>query len=521
MLVSLVVSAGLFALAQPPWDLGPVATVALVPWLFALAAMRLRGAVIASFAVGTAAACASTLWVPEALRGLGASPVHAWLGYFAAGAWAHGASFAVIGALVHAMRRASPVLRIATAGAAFFGIDSLQLAGRWSLPWALLGHSQAAVPGVAQLAAVGGVAPLSALLAMVNQAVALVWEARGERGALRRVAALLAAWVALAGFGLPLARVLRADDIDAGEPALRLLLVQPNVPRGERWAENLQEKHLARMVEATEHALAAGEQRPDAILWPENLLTTPVDRSAPLGEALRAAVDRLGISVVLGAVRGAQASQPDLYRSSVLWLAPGRGIVAALDKERAVPLLEAPARSRAGDIAAQLLGAAGEGRRVEEVAPPGAALAASPNLDVVLCFEALFPGLVAQRRSRETAAIANLADDGWVESEVATRQLLAFARFRAIEQRLPLVRVAHGGLSAVVGPFGEIVLELPQNTWAHALVSARPQPVAGLVECSALLALPLASGAGVWWALGPWARRARHRSDAPGGGAHA
>jgi apolipoprotein N-acyltransferase len=520
MLVALV-SAGLFALAQPPWDLGPLAGVALVPWLLAIGRMRARDALLVSFAVGTAAACASTPWVPGALRGLGASPVHAGLGFVAAGAWTHGISFAVVGALVHGARRLPPAVSLAVVVVAFFTTDALALSGRWSIPWALLGHSQAAVPGVAQLAVADGVPLLSALLAAINQAVALAWERRGERSALRRLAALLAAWGALAAFGLPLAKGLRAMEGEPSGPVLRLLLVQPGIPRGERWAEELQAKHLARMVEASERALAATGTAPDAIVWPENLLTTPVDRSAPLGEALRAAVDRLGVPVILGAVRGAQASDPNLYRSSVLWVEPARGITAAIDKERGVPLLEAPARSDAAALAARLLGAAGDGKRVEEAAHREPALNARPSVAPVLCYEALFPGIAAGRRSPESAAIVNLADDGWVESEVATRQLLAFARFRAIEQRLALVRVAHGGLSALVDPFGQIVLELPQGAWAHADAEVRAEPPPGLVERAALLALPLVSGAGVWWALGAWSRRRGRRGGTTGGTARA
>jgi apolipoprotein N-acyltransferase len=525
MLIALV-SAGLFALAQPPWDFWPLAGVALVPWLVVVGRARAGEALLVSFAVGTGAACASATWVPEALRGLGASPVHAGLGFVAAGAWAHGVSFAVVGALVHGARHLSPAVRIAVVALTFIAIDALQLAGWWSIPWALLGHSQGASAGVSQLAVVGGVPWLSALLAAINQAAALAWESRGERSAVRRLAALLAAWGALAAFGLPLAKGLRAMTGGPSGPVLRWLLVQPDIPRGERWAEELQGKHLARMVEASELALAATGKAPDAILWPENLLTTPVDRSAPLGAALRSAVDRLGVPVILGAVRGAQASDPDLYRSSVLWIEPGRGIVAVLDKERGVPLLEALPRSRAAALAARLLGAAGDGKRVEEAAHPEGSLQARPSVAPVLCYEALFPDIVVARRSPESAAILNLADDGWVESEVATHQLLAFARLRAIEQRLALVRVAHGGLSAVVDPYGQTALELPLDRWAHGLAEVRAEPPPASMERIALLALPLATGAGVGWLLGPWVRRGARSGAArvdrsSGGGAHA
>jgi apolipoprotein N-acyltransferase len=102
----------------------------------------------------------------------------------------------------------------------------------------------------------------------------------------------------------------------------------------------------------------------------------------------------------------------------------------------------------------------------------------------------------------------NLADDGWVGAEAATRQLTAFAMFRAIEQRLALVRVAHGGLSVAIDAFGEAILELPRGQWAHGRVEVRPSPPPGWVERLSLLALPIATGAGVWWALGaPWRGR--------------
>jgi apolipoprotein N-acyltransferase len=118
---------------------------------------------------------------------------------------------------------------------------------------------------------------------------------------------------------------------------------------------------------------------------------------------------------------------------------------------------------------------------------------------VVLCYEALFPGPAARRRAPDSVAILNLADDGWVAGEAATQQLTDAARFRAIEQRLPLVRVAHGGLSAAFDAFGRPLLTLPPDTFAHATLTVAPSPPPTRSERAALLALPLLAGSGVWW----------------------
>jgi apolipoprotein N-acyltransferase len=149
---------------------------------------------------------------------------------------------------------------------------------------------------------------------------------------------------------------------------------------------------------------------------------------------------------------------------------------------------------------------------VEEAAALGSALPAKFSITPALCYEVLFPQIVAARRSPDSLAILNLADDSWVRGETATRQLADFAAFRAIEQRVTLIRVAHGGLSAVVDPFGRTLLELPLDQWAHARVSVRASPPPTGSEKAALIALPLSTGGGVWWILAAWGRKNRLRS---------
>jgi len=462
---------------------------------------------VGSLTVGMVWAWASAPWGPGALRSLGAGPVEALAGSLLGALWVKGVPFVVVGGLVHAARHQRSSIRIAVAGAGFFTSDWIQSTSSAGVPWALLGHSQASALGVAQLAAVGGVPLLSGGLAAINQAAALAWEARGSRESLHRLVALVAAWTAIALLGLPLAQGLHSTVAVPGSPPPRvLLLVQPDVARGERWAVNLQGSHLAKIVEETWRGLEEPAPPPDAVLWPENLLTTPLDRSPELEARLRESVDRLGVPVILGAVRSADGAAPEYYRSSVQWMEPGRGAVAAIDKTRAFPLLEASFSSRGALLLARAFGGAGRGNRVEEAARAGP-LQGDFTLTAVLCYEALFPGIAAERRAPESVALVNLADDDWIGGAAPTHQLAAFASFRAIEQRLPFVRVAHAGLSLAVDPFGRTLLTLPENAWAHGRVEVRGGPPPGFVERAALLALPLVTGLGVWWALGWRSRR--------------
>jgi apolipoprotein N-acyltransferase len=236
----------------------------------------------------------------------------------------------------------------------------------------------------------------------------------------------------------------------------------------------------------------------EAILLPENLLTTAVDATPELMAELQRWVDRLGVPVVTGLAMAPRERDPDLYRGAVVWIEPGRGITARIDKVRAVPVLESSRRLPGESWLSLLFGDAASWKKVEE-APEAGPLRGAFTLTPVLCYEALFPDLVARRRSPDSLAIVNLADDGWVAGDTATHQLTAFATFRAIEQRLTLVRVAHGGLSVVVDPFGRRVETLPLDTYATARVSLHPSPPPALLERIAIAALPAVTGLVVWW----------------------
>jgi apolipoprotein N-acyltransferase len=491
-------AAPLLAVAQSPIAIAPVALVALAPLLWASRRGSAREALVLGALVGTLYGCLVAPWIPEALRSLGSSHSTALLGLVVTAAWAKVPLFGAIALAAHSLRSRSGSLQIAglalAVGVCEWGI------GFWHLgvPWALLGHSQVEMSGVAQLALVGGVPLLSAWLAGVNASIAVAVD--GHRGARRLAAALGASWLAMAFLGTPTAEWARPAPAEGSQ--LVLLVVQPEIPRYARWEPGAQSWVLQTVAEHTSAALSEAPGRVDAVLWPENVLTTPLEREPGLASALQGHVDAWNVPLITGLVRAPEAETSDAYRNSVVWLEPGRGTVAVMDKFRAIPLLEASLPLFAERLLAPLFGEAARWRKVEEAATPGAPPALGFSGVPVLCYEALFPDIVAARRSPGSVAILNLADDSWVSGDAATIQLTDFARFRAIEQRLPLIRVAHGGLSVVVDPFGRIVNRLPLDAFASEVVVVEQQAPPRLAEKAALLALPVTVGSGVWWLLG-------------------
>ncbi len=85
-----------------------------------------------------------------------------------------------------------------------------------------------------------------------------------------------------------------------------------------------------------------------------------------------------------------------------------------------------------------------------------------PPITTLICYEAIFPAAVVQSNERPQALL-NVTNDGWFGNTTGPRQHFHQARVRAVEEGLPLIRVANNGISAVMDPNGRILARLDMN----------------------------------------------------------
>jgi apolipoprotein N-acyltransferase len=79
------------------------------------------------------------------------------------------------------------------------------------------------------------------------------------------------------------------------------------------------------------------------------------------------------------------------------------------------------------------------------------------KLTVHICYEDVIPSFVnAMMRTEPGNLLVNITNDAWFGRTSAPYQHLAMATLRAIENRVPLVRVANTGFSAMVDADGTI-----------------------------------------------------------------
>ena len=71
----------------------------------------------------------------------------------------------------------------------------------------------------------------------------------------------------------------------------------------------------------------------------------------------------------------------------------------------------------------------------------------------VICYEAIFSGL---KIPQEVDFIVNISNDKWFAG-IGKVQHFDIVKFRAVEEGVPVVRVANDGISAVISPLGSLI----------------------------------------------------------------
>jgi apolipoprotein N-acyltransferase len=119
--------------------------------------------------------------------------------------------------------------------------------------------------------------------------------------------------------------------------------------------------------------------------------------------------------------------------------------------------------------------------------------AAAEPLSIHICYESIFPGFTPRGEARP-GWIVNVTNDAWFGGGVGPAQHFAIARYRSIEEGLPMARAASGGASAIVDAYGRAVAVADRDVgFAEAQLPATLPPTLfaqyGWFTIGALLAL--------------------------------
>ena len=356
-------------------------------------------------------------------------------------------------------------------------------------PWFLAAHPAVEWPLLVQSADLLGTYFVSFLVVMVGGLLVDAYRARVGRLSRRALLAATAATVAVQGANLFYGAV-RIDPGDAGGDGPVVLAIQTNLAQDNKiaWTPRQQVTDVAGFVDLTLAAAAARTVTPDLAIWPETMLPgfglepDAIDASVAHGlvepalfaRSIARLAEDLGVPVLVGSpsfigmgVRQMQWTWDAHYNSA--YLVMGSPPYPRYDKSFLTPFGETMPYISAWPWLERTLMAFGAGgmqfdldsnpavTRFEVPWRNGTAVLATP-----ICFEVTMARvcrrMVYQDGFKQADVLANLSNDGWFGSnDAGRRQHVQIARFRCVENRVPMIRSVNTGVSVAIDSSGRLI----------------------------------------------------------------
>lgn len=368
----------------------------------------------------------------------------------------------------------------------------LGVAGWWSVwewirsswpwggfPWGRLAFGQADGP-LLPLASLGGTPLLGFVVSAVGAAlgVALLLLLRRDtdsgRRPVRAAAGLLAVPLVAVGLVAGAALTPTGEHTDTVEVAV----IQGNVPRlgldfnAQRRA--VLDNHLDVTAGYADDVEAGTLPRPDLVLWPENASDiSPLDDRLA-GAQISALSRRLDAPILVGTVlptgQGREATNSTLVWDARAGEGAGDGAGAGDGEETGDAAGSDPVADRHDKKYIQPFGEWLPMRGLFEALFPiaqsaghfvpgdgdGLVTANGVELGVAICFEIAFDAAAREPLSRGAQILTVPTNNATFGHSAMTYQQLAMSRVRAVEHNVPVLIAATSGVSAVIGPDGDV-----------------------------------------------------------------
>jgi apolipoprotein N-acyltransferase len=380
--------------------------------------------------------------------------------------------------------------------------------------WYLLGHPLVEWPVAAQSADLFGAYFVSFVAASISGAIVDLLRWRTAQASSRIALAGLVWCLAIVGFDLVygVRRTSQTESLRAGP---RLLAIQTNLPQSNKiaWTREAQAADVPRFAELTRDALASVDGEVDLIVWPETMVPgvglepdviQTLARFGPdyayryrWGVFVVQLAHELGTPMLVGSPAlvgasleevtlddgrpGVQMEHEHAYNS--VYLIDGAAPFQRYDKYFLTPFGEVmPYLSAWPWLERQLLALGAPGMSFD--------LDSSPDLNLLdlawrdetitlatpICFEDTV-GRVCRRMVyrggvKQADLFVNLSNDGWFAWFDAGRVRHAqIARFRCIENRVPMVRCVNTGLSLAIDSSGNLAAHVGDGRYGDGRVA--------------------------------------------------
>lgn len=458
-------SGWLLVLSFPKHNIGWLVWVALVPLLVSLSDKRPKSAFFTAYLCGLVFFPGIFDWI---LGISGYSPLHHIILALYLGGY-----FGVFGLIFSIVNKKTGIIQaLFTAPFVWISLEFIRSNFFFlALPWAMLAHSQYLYPPIIQFASWGGTYAIGALIVLVNSAIAanilffacnLKCKPLGSCPDLIKkdlifinlTAVLFLILCLTYGYSIIMKR-------DANS-SIKVAVVQGNIEQAKKWDRKFADSIMQIYDELTR---LASKDTPDLIVWPETATPSAISRDPSLYDQVKQISRSAGAYLLLGSASHRKFSQDDSkgiehMNSAFLIYPDNQKKYQQYDKVRLLPFGEYLPMH--GKIPWSLLGIPHlrgytPGKEFTVFDVPEFRFATT------ICWENIFPDLPRKFVKNGAQLIVNITNEAWFGKTSAPYQFLAMSVFRAVENRISVVRCANTGVSAFISPHGEIIGRVEQN----------------------------------------------------------
>ncbi|ABV78600.1 apolipoprotein N-acyltransferase [Rickettsia bellii OSU 85-389] len=235
---------------------------------------------------------------------------------------------------------------------------------------------------------------------------------------------------------------------------IKVRLVQPSIPQTEKWSEEEFWHNLMLHINLSENS-----QPIDLVIWSEAALVVPYDIPVVKSELL-GLLNSVDATLITGGISDNKKRGEDFELYTAMYALEKNGNkLFEYHKSHLVPFGEYMPFKKILPFKKLTHGfvdyTEGNG---------GLVYLDKYNLKIkpLICYESIFPDFV--RTNNETAdVIINVTNDAWYGKSSGPYQHFHISRSRAVENGLPMVRVANNGISAIIDPLGRVIKKLDLN----------------------------------------------------------
>ncbi|MFC1709096.1 apolipoprotein N-acyltransferase [Candidatus Omnitrophota bacterium] len=318
-------------------------------------------------------------------------------------------------------------------------------------PWALLGYSQYQNIGLIQIADTVGSLGVSFVVIFMNlqifQIVKLI-QAKEFRRISRALLILILPFIIIYTYGFYAINKYSSDS----QTVLQVSLLQGNIPQEAKGASIYREKIKQIYFDLTRQS---AKKEPDLIIWPESAYPNYFSqRDLFIPNPLKELIREVQGSILFGAVleqenkyyNGAilfpsELSQPVFYKK--IHLVP---FGEYLPLRRYLPFLVKFVPIEDFDSGREFVVFETKNKQGQPV-----------SFSVLICFEDTIPELARQFRLRGADFLVNITNDAWFKETSSPYQHLQASIFRALENRVYVLRAANTGITCIIDNCGRVV----------------------------------------------------------------